>query len=360
MTDDHLEPGTRLGRFSIRDLLVLMAVVAALLAWFLPSLLKAREDARRMSCSGRMKQLALALHNYHSVYKCLPSAMGGTTWPGGNAGRLSGLVAVLPFAEAHDLYEKIANPLGGEPAFGPPPWDPNFAPWQEQYFPLQCPSDTIKNESFARTNYVFSVGDLTTNLHTAKRSDARGMFLPGQAFRFRDVLDGLSNTIMLAEVGKKRSNLMAGQFVVDVPASQLKVPQDCYQFVDPQSAQRYLSSAKLSDLGRGGNYADGAGGYSLAHMILPPNGPSCAINGTAEVDGIFSASSRHPGGCHIAIGDGAVIFITNSVDTGDQLAPTPTTNYRPNGRTPIRSPYGIWGELGTKAGAESIEERLNK
>ena len=105
--------------------------------------------------------------------------------------------------------------------------------------------------------------------------------------------------------------------------------------------------------------ADGAGGYSLAHAILPPNAPSCAIGGSDPLSGVFSAGSYHAGGCHALFGDGAVIFITNQVDTGDTLAPSPTVN-RVAGGVPIQSPYGVWGTLGTRDGSEMIEEQLVK
>ena len=110
----------------------------------------------------------------------------------------------------------------------------------------------------------------------------------------------------------------------------------------------------LSQLGRGGAFADGAGGYALVHTILPPNSPSCAIGMTDPLEGVFSAGSYHEDGCHVLMGDGAVIFITNSIDAG--LASTPSP--RGPGGSSLPSPYGLWGFIGSRAGGESTEEQV--
>ena len=84
------------------------------------------------------------------------------------------------------------------------------------------------------------------------------------------------------------------------------------------------------------------------HTILPPNGPSCggtsanADNTTA----VLPPTSGHPGGVNVAFGDGAVAFISDSIDTGNLGIVVSSTSSIP-------SPYGVWGALGTKAGGEN-------
>ena len=177
------------------------------------------------------------------------------------------------------------------------------------------------------------------------------MFSPRVFTRFRETLDGLSNTIAMTEIGTMNKRRVIGQFAINMPASLADKPGDCLKTADSNRAKFYAPEVALSDLGRGCNWADGAGGYALVQTILPPNSPSCAIGGTSEVDGIYSASSWHVGGCHVGMADGAVIFIANHIDTGDLSAPTLVTQEK-------ESPYGLWGALGTRAGNERIEESL--
>jgi type II secretory pathway pseudopilin PulG len=347
-------------RFSIRDLLALITIMAVLFAVGVPTLLKMRARSRRVQCSNNFKVVMLAMHNYHSAYKQLPAAMGGTA---GNANRLSGLIALTPFCEGQPLWEEIANPWSTRrvsyPPMGPVPWDKNYPPWQARFDYFLCPTDGDKaanpNSPFGRTNTVFCVGDSVLDIHKPKtKAGVRGMFSPRHSTRFRDILDGLSNTIAIAEIATARGNHVAGQFVIDMPKPILASPQACLKTVDSRRSDEYSAKFKLSDLGRGGNWADGAAGYSLMQTILPPNSPSCAVGGTVAVDGIYSAASRHPGGVHIGIADGSVIFITDSIESGDPTA-TPPTNAGPK-----ESPYGLWGALGTRAGMERIDRDFGR
>lgn len=97
--------------FTIVELLVVVAIIGVLVGLLLPATRTSREAARRMSCSNQMKQLGIAIHNYHSAYNRQPPAMGGTgrgpNAMSGNDNRLSGLVATLPFLEQQELWEQI-------------------------------------------------------------------------------------------------------------------------------------------------------------------------------------------------------------------------------------------------------------
>ena len=98
-------------------------------------------------------------------------------------------------------------------------------------------------------------------------------------------------------------------------------------------------------------------------MILPPNRELCINNTNIVSVAINPPSSRHLGGAHILMGDGAVIFITDSVEAGDsnrgQVGIT-TAHNDPMSVPGSESPYGLWGALGTRASKESIEEQLNQ
>ncbi len=148
----------------------------------------------------------------------------------------------------------------------------------------------------------------------------------------------------------RRGRRKLGQFVVDAQPLVLDRPIDCLKSLDPKLPSYYLPARTLSDLGRGCIWADGAAGHSLVQTILPPNGPSCAIHVTPS-DGLFSAGSYHVGGSHILMGDGAVRFINETIDTGDLLASPPTLVATADGK-PIPSPFGVWGAMGTRSSTE--------
>ncbi|WP_339677123.1 DUF1559 domain-containing protein [uncultured Gimesia sp.] len=86
--------------------------------------------------------------------------------------------------------------------------------------------------------------------------------------------------------------------------------------------------------------------YSGITTVLPPNSPSCSSGGH-QGWGIYSASSMHTGGCHVLMGDGAVRFVSENIDTGNLSAAQVTSG---------NSPYGIWGALGSMMGGETVGE----
>jgi prepilin-type processing-associated H-X9-DG protein len=90
-------------------------------------------------------------------------------------------------------------------------------------------------------------------------------------------------------------------------------------------------------------------------MTTPPNSELC-IDEWDEGGGSLSVSSRHQGGAHILMGDGAVIFMTDSVEAGDQRTPSIWYQNNPG----AASPYGLWGALGSRAYKERIDEQLNQ
>lgn len=343
--------------FTIVELLVVIAIVGLLLGLLLPATRSSREAARRMSCSNHLKQLSLATHNYHSVHKHLPSAMGGTNPLDGNE-RLSGLVWLLPFMEQQGIWEQISTPQEFDgvryPAMGPPPWIAEYPPWRDEVPNLRCPSAPGDGKRFGQTNYTFCVGDVVEQIHEPEVR--RGMFGCLMITRLRDATDGLANTIALGEIGTTCDRSITGQVAVQQSSKLLSNPSLCRQVVNENRPLDYADGIKLLSEGRGGRWADGAAGFNLCTTVLPPNSPSCAINGTHAVDGIYSVASFHQGGGHVAMADGAVIFITDSIEAGDPSRPPLTTEEIAAGS--VASPYGLWGALGSASGAEDVSEEL--
>ncbi len=336
--------------YSLKMLLAVFVIIAAVLALLLPSLQRSREAARRMACMGHLKGMILGVHNFHDTSGQLPSAMGGT--PGSaNEGRLSGFVDLLPFLEQAALYDAIAlgDPAGGFAAGGPVPWDTTFAPWRARQELFECPSATPPGHDFPPINYAFSIGDVAVDIHQLPQ--LRGAFAPGLAGRLKDFADGTTNTLAIAEIGTTPGRAVPGQYVVDLPGNILTDPAIGFRTLH-SNRRVYRSEVTLSKNGRGYHWADGAAGPGLVNTILPPNSPSCAVGGKVAVDGIYSAGSYHPAGINVAMCDGAVQLIIPEIDCGDPAATPPTAQDYVDQTLP--SPFGVWGALGTIHGQEEL------
>src|SRR6478609_4093851 len=97
--------------FTLIELLVVIAIIAILIALLLPAVQQAREAARRTQCKNNLKQIGLALHNYHDTFLCLPHRQGGTNGPDptqNNRDETGGTVFLLPYIDQAPLYNQIA------------------------------------------------------------------------------------------------------------------------------------------------------------------------------------------------------------------------------------------------------------
>ncbi|EMI20897.1 secreted protein containing DUF1559 [Rhodopirellula maiorica SM1] len=374
--------------FTLVELLVVIAIIGVLVGLLLPAVQAAREAARRMQCSNNVKQIGLGLHNYHSAYGRFPEHMGGTyinkdgarNTDKSNVRRLSFLVGILPFVEQQALWEQISNPLGNYPAMGPGPWKTGYEPWTTELATFRCPSDPATSTGLGYTNYAACVGDASnmTNLGgkneegyyrddnswqqgpdsdenwVVERSGAtkRGVFVGRHFTKFRDILDGTANTIAVGEIGCSLGDRsvvgdvlrVGGSFSGGSPHEPAEINKDSRDPARPS----FLAAGNT--FARGSRWADGYLTYSGFQTIIPPNGVSAIANNDRD-EGYLSAGSRHQGGCHVLMADGAVKFITDSIESGNQnQAPVQVRGPWPPAGS--KSPYGLWGALGTKAAKE--------
>jgi len=206
---------TRFGHqsgFTIIELLVVIAVIAIVIALLLPAIQQARDAARRAACKNNLKQIALALHNYETMYRTFPPGYihkfgsPGTAAELANHAGLAWGAMLLPQLEQPGLYRKLNSRV--------PVWDVSNLEARETHLPVfLCPSDPWSSDAFvvrdetanpveryATSSYAASWGpsSATVNLDdTPNRS--QGIYYRNSSTRIRDIIDGLSNTLALGE-----------------------------------------------------------------------------------------------------------------------------------------------------------------
>jgi prepilin-type N-terminal cleavage/methylation domain-containing protein/prepilin-type processing-associated H-X9-DG protein len=387
--------------FTLVELLVVIAIIGVLVGLLLPAVQAAREAARRMSCSNNFKQLGLALHNYHAAYNQLPMHRGGTWVNGSTAASdtsnrmdLSIWVAATPFFEQQGLWDQISNPNSERvdgmtqtppwPAMGPRTSQNQYKPWQFEIPTLRCPSDPGRGlPALGRTNYAACLGDSISRMDTGAtqvtgdvlsfrnalaaqeaRAACRGVFVPRQATQFRDILDGLSSTFMAGEIATdlgdrdKRTIASLNMGLADDIRDE---PDHCEHDgqIDPLRPMFWINGTPptlaAAGLGRGYRWASGATVFSTFNTIRPPNKELCLAD-TVNSPGVAGTSSRHQGGSHMLMADGAVKFFTDSTDAGDIHNGNVWLGGVAESAPGSRSPYGVWGALGTRASKEIIDE----
>lgn len=289
-------PRSRLA-FTLIELLVVIAIIAVLIALLLPAVQQAREAARRTQCKNHLKQIGLALHNYHDTYNRFPSGYVQVNLadPATHVRHGWGSM-ILPYVDQAPLYATLLFSLDGPQA-----------PWKNELPAWKCPSDpdtqgmatwdSSTNGSCGGTSLlgsctqpdqatctaqvgcVWTPSSASTNILGAKASyvatygqlaldpllKGKGLFFGNSGLGIRDMSDGTSNTFITGE-----RNMKYGQAVW----------------------------AGVHNVSTSGN-----GKFVLGDAVYGPN--------AAVATGF---GSRHTGGCHILMGDGAVRFISENIN----------------------------------------------
>ena len=400
-----LPPARPRAGFTLIELLVVIAIIAILVSLLLPAVQQAREAARRSACQNNLKQLGLALHNYESTYKTFPAARydglnSAGLLPNGQWDRWrmrhSGLVSLTSYLDQGALTDILSTPTDGNndgvlnvppiifnsergpdfPPNGTYPWRAEYQPWATQIGVLLCPSDAGAVSNWGAHNYAFSWGDngwganahgLLPNVPMSQDPNARNDHATNRgAFGFgfwrglQALQDGTTQTIVMGEICRsdntKNIRTVAlknvGEGIMVDPYTNCATSP---AVIDPANPQIYLPPDTGGDTyrqERGRQWGDGATMKAGFNTILPPNSPSCLIDGGDENPGIISAASYHSGGAQFVMGDGSVQFISDTVDTGN------LTSGQENLTAPVtsgRSPYGTWGALGSRNGGEVFD-----
>ena len=312
--------------FTLIELLVVIAIIAILIALLVPAVQKVREAAARTQCVNNLKQLGVAINNYHSAYKQLPSSCFNTNQYGPSA-----LGYLLPYLDQDILGDMMAtNVASGASLGGGTPWD---VAGTARLSVLLCPSDhqtqhTAANAAnFGWTNYHSNHGSWVM---LANRWD--GVFGPNgvvtgtvpaaQFVKFANITDGTSNTAAFAEVCRGLG---------DISGTGPRDPRlDCFETTGAVSTTS--AAAARNDLlamdwrtavfaggwsppwrWRGYPWREGSiwrGGYN---HLLPPNAACWRPNGDWW-QLVSPASSYHSGGVNVLFCDGSVHFVNQNIN----------------------------------------------
>lgn len=289
--------------FTLIELLVVIAIIAVLIALLLPAVQQARESARRSQCKNNLKQIGLALHNYHDTHKALPpgsivvlnaaqtTANGhGWTW----------VASILPYVDQATLYNAIQGPDG----MGNEQGDQNTGkPLVLKTTILSlfwCPSQQdVKNgaqkNGYQPSNYngnmgtrigdgsddclsgsVVTIPDMLTKPWGCMNGN--GVFHMSSGVRFRDITDGLSTTIFVSEVPDTGGDAIG---LFGAGCDRRLIFSNGADANPPDEMTEYLIAAESND----------------------------PINGGAEE----AAGSWHVGGAHFLMGDGSVKFLSQNM-----------------------------------------------
>ncbi|MCA9090888.1 MAG: DUF1559 domain-containing protein [Planctomycetaceae bacterium] len=307
----------RTGRqeFTLIELLVVIAIIAILIALLLPAVQQAREAARRTQCKNNLKQLGLALHNYESTHRVFPLISSNSTG-------YSPQAQLLPFIEQGGLHNLIDFDLPLMLGSGPNvSLNPALEGVQNKLIPVfQCPSDsgnpmlTDAGAEWAGTNYLVNIGSGEAfNYCATATPDPNGLFWRGSSTRFRDIIDGTSNTVFMAE------GLFGGRDTVSTTV--LTDPQRQMQRASgggspcSRTAEDLTTSAASGYVGtRAGSWIRATSFHIVVNSFFTPNSmqPDVSFHG----DLASSSRSNHVGGTQTVLVDGSVRFVSDSINLG--------------------------------------------
>lgn len=322
--------------FTLVELLVVIAIIGILVALLLPAVQAAREAARRMSCSNNLKQIGLALHNYHDTYRCFPPpALYKTNMPSEN---WSGQARLLAFIEQANLQNLIdwTQPYSAQghvartrvPVYlcpsevkdrmrpDPKPGDPNFA-----HYPV---------------NYGVNMGTWFVYAPTTGEG-GDGFAFPNRTQNFASIIDGTSNTIAFGEVKAYTPYLRDGNnpAAANVPppaptdiagfGGNFKADSGHTEWVDGRIHQTGMTTTFTPNTVV--PYSTGGTDYSVDF-----NSSREGITITNRTYATVTSRSYHPGGVQVLLGDGSARFIAQTID------------------------LATWRALGTRATGEVVGE----
>ena len=264
------------GGFTLIELLVVIAIIGILVALMLPAIQAAREAARRTECSSNLKQLGVAMHNYHDTYGRLPPGFMAVDHTGQVKGGWAWGVFLMPFIEQSPLQDQLSVT---DYTLSQVVSDPALLPMlQTELSVFKCPSSPMEplrefqgpgSEMVATANYTCCRGfyRYRGSVHLQKRNN--GVFYGQSSTRFAGVIDGTSNTIAIGE--------------------------------------RTVLPVHMSNPARWPSWC-GPGGLGIGATVS-----SCVSIRLNHPTNMHAFSSHHPGGANFCFVDGSIHFISDSI-----------------------------------------------
>lgn len=333
--------------FTLVELLVVIAIIGVLVGLLLPAVQAAREAARRMSCSNNMKQVVLAVHNYESAMKQLPSAW---TPPALSGDGWSLQARILPYLESLALdsgidyaagYQDSTLTIDGEVlpiasfrvATYQCPSDPNDTQRLGDNGPEHYPLNYVANLG---TWFVYDPGDIN---RIGDEVVGEGAFTPAQTRKFRDCLDGLSNTLAFAEVKAWTPYLRDAEITGNIAMPELeseicalggsfKINTGHTEWVDGRSHQAgftttFTPNTKVLCENSGAQ-------FDVDFTNFREGRTPSDLSNPARTYAAVTSRSYHTGGVQVSMMDGSVRFFTDSIERD------------------------LWQQLSTRAGHEVV------
>jgi prepilin-type N-terminal cleavage/methylation domain-containing protein/prepilin-type processing-associated H-X9-DG protein len=310
--------------FTLIELLVVIAIIAVLIGLLLPAIQKVREAANRLQCQNNLKQLGIAMHNYHSALGLLPPQTAKNlnsccygTWQ----------MEILPYVEQENLWNLYTN-YGGNASTGPTyEQKSNLLVTSQRLKMFTCPSDlpnAPKSASYQGVTYNITQHNYLINVGNIDYAQGKDGVLPDQPaglvflgapfsrsaqFRIADISDGTSNTLMAAEVKIGQGQDFRG-LTWWAEGSGFTV------YRTPNSpGYDYISN--------------GSGAPGCVPTSQNRLNSDCQARPSPNWN-VFTARSRHTGGVNVVFCDGSTHFIANTID------------------------WTVWQALGTSRGGEVV------